>query len=213
MAGLPAQTPEPDLPRPGTVLTADIAGSATVTNGDQRKPLKVDERIRIGATVSTGRRSMLTLVLSNGAKVQLGSDTELEIEEFGQAPQSGTTKFADLKEEPTISRTRLRLIRGDVQITVKPLKASRGSSFLLALLAGTVRTREGTFRAMIEMSDLGLGVCSIDLQNGMAEFEPAGGAFAPIPTGRKLSFAIEQDKRTGAVKLGEMPKATAPAKK
>jgi hypothetical protein len=213
VAGLRAQAPEINLPRPGTIIVAELTGSGSAVNGDQRKPLKQDDRLRVGTTVTTARRTVATLLFSNGASVQLGAESELEVEEFGQAAVSGNLKYAELKEEPTISRTRLRLANGDVRGTVKPLKAARGSTFTLTLIAGTLRIREGTFNAMVRMSELGLGVCHVEVLNGAAEFEPVGGKFAPVPAGRKLTFAIEQDKATGAVKLGEMPKETAKAKK
>ena len=212
-AAWPLEAAEPDLPRPGTIVISELSGAGAAVTGDQRKPLKADERLRVGATVVTERRSLVTLLFSNGASVQLGSESELEVEEFGQAPVSGNLKYAELKEEPTVSRTRLRLVRGDVHVTVKPLRATRGSSFTLSLLAGTLRIRDGSVHVMLRMSDPGLGVCNVELLGGAAEFEPPGGKFTALPpVGRKLSFAIEQDKRTGAVTLGEMPKPAAAKK-
>lgn len=202
-----AQAPEIDLPRPGNIIAAEVTGEVTMITGDQRRQLKMDDRVRVGATLTTGRRSMVTLLLSNGATVQLGSESELELEEFGQAPVTGSVKFADLKAEPTLSRTRLRLARGDVLVNVKPLKVARGSLFTLTSLVGTVRLAEGVFRVMERMHDLGLGVSSVEVMSGPVEFEAAGTAkFVPVAAGRKLSFAIELDK-SGAVKIGEMPKA------
>jgi hypothetical protein len=207
-----AQISEPALPRPGAVMVTDVTGEVAAGTGDQRKAIKPDDRLRIGSTITTGRRSLATIVLSNGATLRIGSESELEVEEFGQAPISGSVKFNELKEEPTISRTRLRLARGDVTVEVKPLKLARGSSFMLTMIAGTVRLGEGTFHAMVSMSDLGLGVCTFDLVKGAAEFEVLGGVFTPVPAGRKLAFAIELDKTTGAPKIGEMPKETPKAK-
>lgn len=212
-AGMWAQTPELDLPRPGTIILTEVTGRATAMNGDERKTLKADDRLRVGGTVETDRRSVATLLFSNGASVQLGSTTELEVEEFGQVPVSSSVKYAELKEEPTLSRTKLRLVRGDAQATVKPLKAARGSSFTLTLPAGTVRIREGTIRVLVQMSELGLGVCDLELLNGLADFEPVGGKFTPIPVGKKLALAVEQDKKTGAIKMIEMPKPAASAAK
>lgn len=203
-----AQVPEPSLPRPGAVLVVDVTGEATVGEGDQRKAIKGDERLRVGSIITTGRRSLATILLSNGTTLRIGSESELEVEEFGQAPISGSVKFNELKEEPTISRTRLRLVRGDVMVDVKPLKVARGSSFMLTMIAGTVRLGEGTFHARVHLSDLGLGVCTFDLDKGAAEFEVLGGVFTPVAAGRKLAFAIELDKTTGAPKIGEMPKGT-----
>lgn len=207
-----AQAPEIDLPRPGIVVVADVTGEVSMTAGDQKRTLKADERVRIGATVATARRSLTTLNLSNGIAVQLGSDSEIEIEEFGQAPYSSTSKFPDLKTEPSVSRTRIKLVRGDVAVTVKKLQAARGSTFVLATPAGNLRTAEGAFRAMVRMHDLGLGVQTLELQAGAAEFEVVGSTgYAPVPPGRKVAFALEVDKG-GALKVGEMPKETAKGK-
>jgi hypothetical protein len=208
-----AQPPEPSLPRPGAVLVAEVMGEVRAGADDQRKAVKPDDRLRVGSTITTGRRSLATIALSNGATLRIGSESEVEIEEFGQATISGGVKFNELKEEPTISRTRLRLLKGDVTVDVKPLKVARGSSFMLTMIAGTVRISEGAFHAMVQMSDLGLGVCTFEMQRGAAEFEVLGGAFTPVPPGRKLAFAIELDKATGAPKIGEMPKETPKGKK
>lgn len=208
-----AQTPELSLPRPGAVVISEVVGSVRAGVGDERREVKADDRVRVGSTVATGRKSIATVTLSNGAILNLGADSEIEIEEFGQAPFSGSAKVVEMKEEPSLSRTRLRLVRGDVTVQVKRLNLSRGSSFLLTMLAGTVRLGEGEFRAMVQMSDMGLGVCTLELRRGSAEFELLGSAFTSVPLGRKLAFAVEVDNATGAVKIAEMPKETAQTKK
>ena len=199
-----AEVPELVLPRPGAVVVADITGSAAVTVSGQRRVPKPEERLRIGSTLTTGRMSLFT--------VQLGSESEVELEEFGQAPVSGNVKLADLREEPTLSRTRLNLLRGDVMLDVKPLKVTRGSSFHLTLSAGTLRISEGTVRARVQMSDLGLGVATIELTKGRADFEVTGGTVLTLPAGGTLAFALEIDKTTGVTKVGAMPPPASKAK-
>ncbi len=208
-----ASAQELDLPRPGAVVAAEITGQAFVVVDGQRKPLKADDRVRVGATVATARRSMLTLQFSNGTSAQLGADSEMEIEEFGQQPAATGIKFSELKAEPTLSRLRLKLARGDVAVEVKPLRVARGSGFVLALPAGALRTGEGALRASTMMSDYGLGICTLELSRGAAELELPGAASQPVPAGTKLAFALELDKATGVVKVGPMPEAKAAAKK
>jgi hypothetical protein len=210
--GLGAQGPEIDLPRPGSILVLDLTGEATIVTPEQTRKLKADDRVRVGASVATGRRSVVTLAFSNGTSVQLGPEAEIEIEEFGQAPVTNPGKFTEIKAEPTLSRTRLKLVRGDITVNVKPLKIARGSSFVLSTLAGNLRTGEAAFRAMLRVHDLGLGVCTIDVQTGAAEFDVVGSAgYAPVAAPRKLAFALDVDKN-GVAKVSEMPKET-PAKK
>lgn len=205
--GFAADTTDAALQRPGAIIVADVTGDVTATFGEQKRPVKADERLRVDSTVTAGRRSAAKLQLSNGATVQLSPESEIEFEDFGQTAYYDNIKFAALKAEPSISRTRIRLARGDVALDVKPLKIERGSSFTLALVAGTLRIAEGSCRAMVQMSDLGLGVCTVELLNGRAEFEPIGGKFERIAPGTKLGFAVEIDKATNAVKLGELPKS------
>lgn len=207
-----AQETDLNLPRPGTVVVADLTGEAFVPGDGTSKALKADDRVRVGATVTTGRRSMATLHFSNGASVRLGADTELEIEEFGQQPSTVAPKFAELKAEPTLSRTRLRLVKGDLAIEVRPLKVERGSTFHVATPAGMLRTGEGALRVSTTMSSVGLGVCTLELQRGWAQFELPGAAYQPVAAGSKLAFALERDRVTGAIKVGEMPKPKSAAK-
>lgn len=207
--GAGAQEPDINLPRPGTVVVADVTGEAFIPGEGDRKGLKTDDRVRVGATVATGRRSMVTLHFSNGTAMRLGADSEIEIEEFGQQPTTSAIKFAELKTEPTLSRTRVRLVKGDLAIDVRPLKVARGSSLQVATPAGTLRTGEGVVRVASTMSSVGLGVCTLELQRGAAEFELPGAAYQPVAAGTKLAFALERDRATGAIKVGEMPKPKA----
>jgi hypothetical protein len=99
-----------------------------------------------------------------------------------------------------------------LRLAVKPLKVERGSLFIVAMPAGNARVDEGSFYAMVRMTETGIGMGAIELERGVAEFQLAGAAFAKMPVGRRLSFAVEVDRRTGEMKIGEMPKET-PAKK
>ena len=208
-----AQAPEPNLPRPGSVIATQVLGDVKITAGDQTKPVKLDDRLRVGSVFTTGRRSFLELTLSNGTILRLGAESELELDEFGQQPFSSSVKINELIGEPTISRTRLRLMRGDMTGEVKRLKVDAGSSMLLSLVAGTLRITEGAFRANVRMSEIGLGICSVEVPAGYSEFEPVGGSFGRVPTGKRIGFSVEVDKVSGAVKLSELPVADSSAKK
>lgn len=199
-----AQTPT--FTRPGTITVVDMIGRASAVSNGQEKPLKLEERVRAEVVLKTQRVSTLTLEFSNGATAKLGSDSELSVEEFWQQPHSQAGKTAEWKQEPSPSRTRLKLVRGDVSGTIKPLQAARGSTFTLELVAGTLRLTEGVFTARMRMTELGIGVCTVDLASGEAEFEPVNGTSARITPGKRLAFAVEINPANGAVTLGDLPK-------
>ncbi len=201
------------LTRPGLIVITSISGEAATAIAGQRRPAKVNDRVRVDMVLSTGRKSLAALSFSNGVALELGPDSELEVEELLQAPFTGNPKPELMKEEPSVSRTRVRLVRGDLRLVVKRLKVSAGSAFVVAVPAGNARVGDGSFQAMVRMSEVGLGTCAIELERGSGEFEPLGGSYVGIPAGRRLAFAIEVDRSTGAVKIGEMPKETPALKK
>jgi hypothetical protein len=128
------------------VLAARVTGTVqTILNG-QATPLRTDDRVPQAAKIVTGANSSVVLVFSNGATTQLGSDTELIIEEFLQDPFASTVRVAELAEEPSRSRTRLSLNRGELVGNVKKLKHAEGSSFTVSTPVGAAGIRGTTFR-------------------------------------------------------------------
>lgn len=200
-----ARAAELELPLPGAVVATSVTGEVRWSAGSENGPLREEDRLRVGAAVVTGRKSLLTLALSNGVILRLGSESELELEEFGQLPVAGSIKPMELAAEPTISRTRVRLVRGEVTIEVKPLQEARGSRFVLETPAGVLRTSAATVVARVRMSDLGLGISSVGVRKGRAEFAASGRQPVALMTGGEVTYALEADRRTGELKVGDMP--------
>lgn len=197
--------PTPTFTRPGSIVVAELTGSAVAVAEGKEKPLKVEERARHEVSFRTERKTVLGLEFSNGTLARMGSDSELAVEEFWQQPHSRAGKSGEWKEEPSPSRARLRLVRGDVTLTVKPLLVARGSSMSLETNAGTVRITQGVLFARVQMTDIGLGLCTLELRDGVAELERAGGATAALSAGKKLVLAVEVERGTGAVKVSDAP--------
>lgn len=208
----PVPAAEPVLTRPGQIVISALAGEATLQEAGKSRPAKPDDRVRVDTAVTSGRLSLVTLAFSNGAVLELGPDSQVEIEELLQAPYSLYPKPETLKEEPSVSQTRVRLVRGTLQATVKPLQVAKGSVFAVVLPAGGARVTEGALRASVQMSEAGMGVCTVQLDRGEAEFEVVGARAANLPPGQRHAFAVEVNRVTGAVTVGEMPKAASPRK-
>lgn len=192
--------------RPGSFAPVEFTGEVTVVSGNESRPLDLKDRLRGEATLRTGPRSTARFELSNGTELQLGSESELTVVEYWQQPHLLPGKVAEMPQEPSPSRTVLRLVSGDVRIHVRPLLVARGSSLSLELLAGTARVAEGTLRARIRMTELGLGLCSVEVQGANGEFEVATGKTVPLRASTPLEFAVELDPVSGAVRLSDFPK-------
>lgn len=208
VASVPAQAPAV-FTRPGVIVVNEIIGSVqTVKEGSSAAAVK-DQTLRAEVAFKTGRRSSATLEFSNGSTLQIGVESEVAVDEYWQLPHSQSGKMADWKEEPSASRATLRLVRGDLSGTIKTLKVARGSSFTVDLAAGTLRIVEGDFSARVEMTPLGLGICVVEMGRGRGEFEPVGGKLTPLAVGKRLAFAVEQDARTGTMKVEPAPEPDA----
>jgi hypothetical protein len=135
----------PTMP-PGQVLVAKIFGVVTKTIGSATTPVTENSLIPQLAIINTGSGSNVALVFSNGATLQLGANTQLIIKEFVQDPFSGAIRVADLEVEPTISRTSLSLLKGDLGGEVKRLRPEHGSSFTVETPSDTFTLTSGAFR-------------------------------------------------------------------
>jgi ferric-dicitrate binding protein FerR (iron transport regulator) len=193
----PAGSAEAVLSRPGQCVVEKLLGEATATVGAPGRTLRVEERVPADATVRTAPRTLLTLALSNGTRLELGPESELILEELWQAPFPAGTKVAALPQEPSVSQTRLRLTAGDLRLQVKPLRAAQGSFLAVATPAGSLRLNGGTARLQVRLTTAGLGWCGLEVTEGSGEFERVGGPPVALAAGTRLDFSFETDGAGG----------------
>ena len=150
---LRAQTPPPAaapgtpaaMP-PGLVLVAKFTGDVTMTVSGTKTAVKLGESVPQTAKINTGLNSSVVLVFSNGAQTHLAADSELVIDEYLQDPFAAMAKVAEMEEEPSASRTKLSLNRGELVGHVKKLNKARDSSFTVQTPVGAAGIRGTTFR-------------------------------------------------------------------
>ena len=199
LAARPAGSAEAVLSRPGQCVVEKLLGEATAAVGDRRQPLRAEERVPADATVRTAPRTLLTLALSNGTRLELGPDSELVLEELLQAPFPAGTKVAALPQEPSVSQTRLRLAAGELRLQVKPLRAAQGSFLTVATPAGSLRLNGGAARLQVRVTAAGFGWCGLEVTDGTGEFERVGGSGpVALAAGSRLDFSFESDGAGGA---------------
>lgn len=201
---IPAPAAEAPLTRPGQLTVSAITGELGVRSGEALRPAKVDERVRVDSRLVTGRRSLATLAFSNGASLELGPESEVELEELLQAPFTTALKPSEWKAEPSVSRTRLRVIRGEVRVTLKRLLSARGSSFLIVTPAGTASVDEGALRVQVRMTEIGIGLCSVELMQGAATFQPEEGAARALEAGRRTQWSVETETAARRTRVTEL---------
>lgn len=148
---LPARAQTATLP-PGLILVAQVSGgNASQMAGAVEKPLQVNEKVELGAVVSTGKSVSVSVVLvfSNGATLQLSADTALRVDEFRQEPLVTAVRVADLVTEPTRSNVSLTVLRGVVTGKVPELRRDLGSHFTVRAGEKQVDVAASTFRVSL----------------------------------------------------------------
>lgn len=186
-----AQTPAPaggGAPAPdmiqAQIIAAKITGVVTLKLDAAETPLKNGDVIPVKGTVITGNDSSVVLVFSNGATTQLGADTQLNIEEFNQDPFPATTNVSSLAAEPTTSKTKLHLKKGELVGAVKHLNRDKGSTFTVQTPVGAAGIRGTTFRIVFRPDGSGQAfLFSLSTVEGNVNFQGQGGTTAATPTG------------------------------
>jgi len=134
---------------PGEVRAFNITGDVTITDFAGTRQLAVGVPFQEGATIQTGANSSATLVQSNGASIVLEENTSLIVEEFLQSPfdSNATGVYTQLQEDPSQSRTRIRINYGTALGDVKRLRPT--SSYNIETPTGSAGIRGTQWRVQV----------------------------------------------------------------
>lgn len=151
---------------PGQIKAAKVTGSVTATKDGNTITVQSGTELSQGYVVNTGKNSSVVLVFSNGATMNLAQDTSLSIDEFTQDPFAEEVAVSKLKSEPSTSRTKLNLSRGELVGNVKKLNYDAGSSFNIQTPVGAAGIRGTTFRIVFRPDGTGKAFFSLTTVEG-----------------------------------------------
>jgi hypothetical protein len=167
----------------GRIVAARVRGTVTATD----KTTTVSRSVADGAEISQGsivrveKDSSVVLVFSNGATINLGADSVLDIQQFTQDPFADSFSPADATDEPSTSTTKLKLMRGELVGKVAKLKKAQGSSFAVETPVGAAGIRGTTFRIVFRPDGNGKAFFSMTTLEGDVEVTLATGSVnAPV---------------------------------
>lgn len=191
-AGAPG--PAPASMVVGAIKAANVRGTVKKLNliDQSETPLRNgDVLIQENAVVTGPGDSSVVLVFANGSTVRVGNESRLEIQEFLMDPlQADIPNVAALTNEPTVSRTNLRLEFGEMVGNVKTLNRAAGSSFSVSTPAGAAGIRGTTFRIVYRPTGDGQAFnFELSTSEGVVLFEgttPAGLASVNVPLGQQI---------------------------
>lgn len=181
----------------GRIIAVKVTGSVTATNLVDHSQTKLanNDKLSQHYVVTTAAGSSAILVFSNGATLNLGSDTTLSIDEFLQDPFDKQVTVGSMTEEPTTSTTKLNLSRGELVGNVKHLHEDKGSSFTVNTPVGAAGIRGTTFRIVFHPDANGNILFTLSTADGTVQFngitEGAAASGVSVSTGKEISVTVD----------------------
>lgn len=183
-----------------TVEVTDLSGERPKFEPDNGSEVYEQDLV-----VTSGQGSRVILVFSNGATINIGQDSEVEIRQFVQDPFAGDYAFGEATAEPaeSTSQTRIHLTRGELIGNVKTL--NQGSTFEVSTPAGAAGIRGTTFRVVFRPTGDGGALFTVTTIEGNVLVSTLEGtlANAPLAVGdqQEIEILVEVDDETGEVTI------------
>jgi len=74
----------------------------------------------------------------------------------------------------------------------------------VATPAGVATVDEGALRVQARMTEIGLGLCGVELVQGAGFFEPEGAAARALEAGRRTQWSVEVDTAAKRSRVTEL---------
>jgi len=172
-----AQSSAPAEMQPGAIVITGFKGSVQILNAKSPAgaPPVQGSTLKQGDTIITGATSHVSLAFSNGAVMEIESESKFVVQEYLQEPWDFSPEaWKEMESEPSKSQTTGNLAFGDVTASVKKLKP--GSSMQITTPLGVAGIRGTTFRVSSRNNPDGTpSSSSVAVTEGQVEFSPQGG--------------------------------------
>ncbi len=196
---------------PGKIIARGVKGKVTAREkaaDASVNPVTVvkDMEIRQGMIVTTEQNSSVVLIFGNGAVVNLGTDSVLEIDAFTMDPSAAPLNPDTIVDEPTVSKTKINLTKGELVGKVAKLNKAGGSEFTVQTPVGAAGIRGTTFRIVYRPNGTGQAFFSLTTVEGNVEVTLASGVAPVVGVGANqevvlASVTVNVDNVTGAVTI------------
>ncbi len=178
----------------GTIKIARVSGDVFAVDHATglKTRLSVNSLVSDGQTVETGPDASVVLVFSNGAVVNVKANAQLSVDEFLQNPFTSAFRLRDAIHEPSVSTTRLDLLKGEIVSQVKKLNRDAGSSFTVETPVGAAGIR-GTAFLLSYHNEAGVAHFVLSMAEGLIRFAPLHGRPVEVPAGKEVSASATFD--------------------
>ena len=198
----------------GQIQAASVEGQVLkLVNSAPAVPVKDGDQLTESDTITTGANSGVVLVFMNGSSVKLGANSFLAIDEFKMDPLAEDIKMADFKDrkkgEPSVSKTNLNLVYGDMVGDVRRLNKS--SSYSIKTPAGAAGIRGTIFRIVFRPDANGRAFFTVSTAEGLVVMQGVTAVEIPIPVGKEVVATVDIPEASAAPAATPAAPIAAPA--
>ncbi len=174
----------------GQIKAAKVEGEASkVSAAGVTTPLKAGDTLTETETVVTGKGGNVILAFENGSTVKVGSESRLAIEEFKIDPFASTVPSAQLKNEPSVSKTALNLAYGEMVGDVK--KLNKASSYSIKTPVGAAGIRGTIYRIVFKPDPNGKAFFTITTAEGHVVMTGVTNQEIPVDAGKEVVVEVD----------------------
>ena len=193
-----AQQPSDLKMRTGIIVLTAFEGDVKIstTSSDQTQTPSKGAILKQGQVIVTGPKSKASLAFENGIVMEVSPSSKFVIQEFQQAPWDvAPDKLAEIKTEPSKSKTTGYLEYGDIITGVKKLKP--GSRLEVTTPLGTAGIRGTDFAVKAEKNSDGTPkTFTVGVASGEVGVRSAGGGDS-VPVAAGSSSSVSMDSQGG----------------
>lgn len=189
-----------DAEQVGSIKVGALQGAVTLVNPDTGETFELtpDTVFTAPVTVVTTADSSVTLVLSNGAVLEIKPGSNIQVNLFSQQPfDPALGSYEGLAEDPSVSQVSINVVSGEIAANVGKLHS--GSAFV-------VNTPTGTFEPDQAIVVIGFNPATSTTSaaniSGNVAYEPNGGQPQTLPAGSGVDIPGTVDPATGVVTPG-----------
>jgi hypothetical protein len=181
----------------GQIIAARIQGQVTAISKPSltKRFLNEGDQVSEQTTIVTAPGASVVLVFSNGATLDIGGDSRLNINEFEQDPFANDLKASDIKQEPGTSVTKLSLTKGELVGRVAHLNVERGSEFTIQTPVGAAGIRGTVYRIILRPTKDHKAHFSIETSEGLIVFTGLTTGPVDIPAGHKYEATFDYNPK------------------
>ncbi|CAN5450248.1 hypothetical protein BH09VER1_BH09VER1_35890 [soil metagenome] len=192
--------------KPGKIQIIKASGNVMAVRASDHKsaPAKTGDIVTEGSVIQTGKDSTAVLLFGNGSAITLKPDSSFSVDTFQQDPfDQSATNYKDLEAEPSKSKTKVTLSKGELVGDMR--KLNKGSSWDFNTPLGVAGIRGTKVYISVTTDANGVVTVHIAAAEGLVSVTTKSGQTYQVGKGEEITLtynkATPEDVKASIAKL------------